>query len=287
MICGRVTDAALYLGPMRHELGWAADDWELLGAGTGIAHCVECGGQATGGLYSGGWQDMPRLPSLGYPVTTVFENGEAILSKPPQTGGSVTVGTVSEQLVYEVLDPANYLTADSTADVSHIKLDQIGADQVRISNIKGKPAPATLKVNMGYRAGFVGEAQFTYTWPDAVKKAKAGLEFLAERLQQVGFQADEERVEYIGVNSMWGPESIPDPEDPELPEVVVRYAARCASKEDARKVFTESVPLYNNGPAGASGIGTRPPIKELFGIWPCMIPREFITQKVAITEVQP
>lgn len=287
VICGRVTDAALYLGPMRHELGWAADDWELLGAGTGIAHCVECGGQATGGLYSGGWQDMPRLPSLGYPVTTVFENGEAILSKPPQTGGSVTVGTVSEQLVYEVLDPANYLTADSTADVSHIKLDQIGADQVRISNIKGKPAPATLKVNMGYRAGFVGEAQFTYTWPDAVKKAKAGLEFLAERLQQVGFQADEERVEYIGVNSMWGPESIPDPEDPELPEVVVRYAARCASKEDARKVFTESVPLYNNGPAGASGIGTRPPIKELFGIWPCMIPREFITQKVAITEVQP
>ena len=287
VICGRVTDAALYLGPMRHELGWAADDWELLGAGTGIAHCVECGGQATGGLYSGGWQDMPRLASLGYPVTTVFENGEAIMSKPPQTGGGVTVGTVSEQLVYEVLDPANYLTADSTADVSQIRLEQIGKDQVRISNIHGKPAPATLKVNMGYRAGFVGEAQFTYTWPDAVKKAKAGLEFLAERLQQVGFKAEEERVEYIGVNSMWGPESIPDPDDPDLPEVVVRYAARCASREDARKVFTESVPLYNNGPAGASGIGTRPPIKELFGIWPCMIPREFITQKVEITEVKP
>lgn len=287
VICGRVTDAALYLGPMRHELGWAADDWAMLGAGTGIAHCVECGGQATGGLYSGGWQDMPRLPSLGYPVTTVFENGEAIMSKPPQTGGSVTVGTVSEQLVYEVLDPANYLTADSTADVSQIKLDQVGADQVRISNIRGKPAPATLKVNMGYRAGFVGEAQFTYTWPDAVKKAKAGLEFLAERLQQVGFSAEEERVEYIGVNSMWGPESVPNPDDAELPEVVVRYAARCTTKEDARKVFTESVPLYNNGPAGASGIGTRPPIKELFGIWPCMIPREFITQSVEITEVQP
>ncbi|MEA3001875.1 MAG: hypothetical protein QOH81_663 [Sphingomonadales bacterium] len=287
VICGRVTDAALYLGPMRHELGWAADDWEMLGAGTGIAHCVECGGQATGGLYSAGWQDMPRLSSLGYPVTTVFENGEAIMSKPPQTGGGVTVGTVSEQLVYEVLDPANYLTADSTADVSQIKLDQVGTDRVRISNIKGKPAPATLKVNMGYRAGFVGEAQFTYTWPDAVKKAKAGLEFLAERLAQVGFRADEERVEYIGRNSMWGPELVSNPDDPELPEVVVRYAARCASAADARKVFTESVPLYNNGPAGASGIGTRPPVKELFGIWPCMIPREFITQKVEIEEVQP
>src|SRR5690606_27972225 len=119
-----------------------------------------------------------------------------------------------------------------------------------------------------YRAGFVGEAQFTYTWPDAVKKDKAGLEFLAERLQQVGFEAEEERVEYLGVNSMWGPESVPVPEDPDLAEVVVRYAARCATKEHARSVFTESVPLYNNGPAGASGIGTRPAVKELFGIWP-------------------
>ncbi len=287
VICGRVTDAAVYLGPMRYELGWAADDWEMLGAGTGIAHCVECGGQATGGLYSGGWQDMRNLPSLGYPVTTVFENGEAILSKTPQTGGSVTVGTVSEQLVYEVMDPANYLTADSTADVSQIILEQIGPDAVKISNITGTPAPATLKVNMGYRAGFVGEAQFTYTWPDAVKKAHAGLDFLAERLKQVNFRSTETRVEYIGRNSMWGPELVANPSEAEedLEEIVVRFAARCLTAADARKVFTESVPLYNNGPAGASGIGTRPPIKELYGIWPCLIPREFITQKVTITEV--
>jgi hypothetical protein len=286
VICGRVTDAALYLGPMRHELGWAADDWELLGAGTGIAHCIECGGQATGGLYSGGWQDMQQLASLGYPVTTVYENGDAILSKTPQSGGNVTVGTVSEQLVYEVMDPANYLTADVVADVSQIRLDQIGRDEVRITNIAGKPAPATLKVNMGYRAGFVGEAQFTYTWPDAVKKAKAGLAFLDERLQQVNFQASDRRVEYIGHNSMWGPEVIPNPVEDDLTEIVVRFAARCPTIEDARKVFTESVPLYNNGPAGASGIGTRPPIKELFGIWPCLIPRELITIKTSIVEVQ-
>lgn len=287
VICGRVTDAALYLGPMRHELGWAADDWQRLGAGTGVAHCVECGGQATGGLYSQGWQDMERLWSLGYPVTTIFENGEAILSKPPGSGGGVTVGTVSEQLVYEVLDPANYLTADVIADVSQIKLDQIDRDQVRISNIGGKPAPATLKVNMGYRAGFVGEAQFTYTWPDAVKKARAGLRFLEQRLAQVSFKASERRIEYIGRNSMWGPEVLEAPDDPELLEVVVRFAARCSTPEEARKVFTESVPLYNNGPAGASGIGTRPPIKELYGIWPCLIPRELITVKTDIVEVRP
>lgn len=286
VICGRVTDAALYLGPMRYELGWEADDWQMLGAGTGIAHCVECGGQATGGLYSGGWHEVKNLPSLGYPVTTVFENGEAILTKTPQTGGAVTVGTVSEQLVYEVMDPANYLSADATADVSHIKLEQIATDQVKISNIGGRPAPEMLKVNMGYRAGFVGEAQFTYTWPDAVSKARAGLEFLEERLKQVDFQAGERRIEYLGHNSMWGPEVIPAPEDDDLEEIVVRFAARCATPEDARKVFTESVPLYNNGPAGASGIGTRPPIKELYGIWPCLIPRELVEIKTEILEVE-
>ncbi|MDG1986856.1 MAG: DUF1446 domain-containing protein [Halieaceae bacterium] len=285
VICGRVTDAALYLGPMRYEFGWAEDDWSRLGAGLGVAHCVECGGQATGGLYSGGWNDMDRLPSLGYPVTTIFENGEAIMSKTPGSGGAVTVGTVSEQLVYEVLDPSNYLSADAVADVSQIKLEEIAPDQIRIYNIMGKPAPDTLKVNMGYRAGFVGEANFTYTWPDAFAKAQAGLSFLKERLRQVNFQSSDTRIEYIGHNSMWGPEVIPPPDAENLDEIVVRFAARCPTKEEASKVFTESVPLYNNGPAGASGIGTRPPIKELYGIWPCLIPRDLILTRVTVEEI--
>lgn len=285
IICGRVTDAALYLGPMRYELGWAADDWERLGAGTGVAHCIECGGQATGGLFAGDWKNIPRLTEIGYPVTTVFENGEAVLSKTPQSGGAVTVATVSEQLVYEVMDPANYLTPDVISDLSRIKLDQVGADQVRITNVGGKPAPETLKVNMGYRAGFVGETQFSYTWPDAVEKAKAGIAFLEERLAMVDFKADETRIEFLGRNSMWGPEVMDDPDDPEVSEVVVRYAARCPTPAEARKVFTESVLLYNNGPPGAAGIGTRPPIKELYGIWPCLIPRGFITVTTEIVEV--
>lgn len=284
VICGRVTDVALYLAPMRHELGWAADDAELIGAGTGIAHLAECGGQATGGLYSGGWQEMEHLVSIGYPVTTVYENGEAVISKTPGSGGAVTVGTLSEQLVYEILDPGNYLTADSTADVSLIRLDQVGPDQVHVSGVTGKPAPATLKVNMGYRGGYVGEALFTYTWPQAYAKAQAGIRFLETRLERAGFEAEEVRIEYLGQNSMFGPGLIPEPDDPELTEIVVRWAARCRTEEDARKVFTESVPLYNNGPAGLSGIGTRPPIKELFALWPCLIPRELVPVQADIVE---
>ncbi len=284
VICGRVTDIALYLGPMRHELGWAADDWDSLGAGAGISHCIECGGQATGGLFAGGWWEMERLEEIGYPVTTVSEDGTAIVSKTPGSGGAVTVATVSEQLVYEVLDPGNYLTADVTADLTDIELTQAGPDQVRVSGVRGKPAPATLKVNMGYRAGFVGEAQFTYTWPDAYAKAQAGIALLEKRLANAGFEADETRIEYLGHCSMWGRAQIPEPDDPELLEIVVRYATRCRTEEQARKVYTESVPLYNNGPAGASGIGTRPAIKELYGIWPCLIPRELVHERVDIVE---
>jgi hypothetical protein len=284
VLCGRVTDMALYLGPMRHELGWPADDWDHLGPGAGVAHCAECGGQVTGGLFSGGWQDMPRLESIGYPVTTIYENGEAVLSKTPDSGGGVTVATVAEQLVYEVLDPGSYLTADVTADLTDIRLEQAGPDQVRISGVRGRAAPGTLKVNMGYRAGFVGEAQFTYTWPDAYKKAQAGIALLERRLANVDFISDEVRIEYLGHNSMWGSGVIAEPDDPELVEIVVRYAARCRTDRDARKVYTESVPLYNNGPAGASGIGTRPAIKELFGLWPCLVPRELIETRVDLVE---
>jgi hypothetical protein len=269
---------------MRHELGWAADDWDRLGVGTGVAHCAECGGQATGGLYAGGWEQMERLESIGYPITTVYEDGTAVMTKTPDSGGAVTVGTISEQLVYEMLDPENYLTADATADCSGVRLEQIGPDQVRMTGIKGKPAPETLKVNMGYRAGFVGEATFTYTWPNAYKKAQAGLAFLEKRLEQAGFHADEVRVEYLGHNSMWGPGLIAEPDDPELNEIVVRYAARCRTREHAQKVFTESVPLYNNGPAGLSGIGTRPPLKELYALWPCLVPRNLVPVSVDVVE---
>ena len=284
VVCGRVTDIALYLGPLIHEFGWAPDDWHRLGMATVVAHAIECGGQATGGLYAGDWAGTPGLEELGYPIAEVSDDGTAVLTKTPGTGGRVDIGTVSEQLVYEILDPGNYLTADVTADFTQVRLEEIGPDQVRITGGTGKPAPATLKVNMGYRAGFVGEAQFTYTWPDAYAKAQRGLAFLRTRLEKAGFEYSEDLVEYIGHNSMWG-SRIAEPDDPELTEIVVRYAARCPDEVEARKVFTESVPLYNNGPAGVAGVGTRPPLKELYAIWPCLIPREHVTQSVEILEV--
>lgn len=284
VICGRVTDIALYLGPLIHEFGWAPDDWQRLGMATAVAHSIECGGQATGGLFSGGWADVDRLEDLGYPIAEFAPDGTAVITKTPGTGGRVDVRTVSEQLVYEILDPGAYLTADVTADFTNVRLEQVGPDQVRITGATGRVRPETLKVNMGYQAGFIGETQFTYTWPDAYAKAQRGISFLKTRLAAAGFRAQGEIVEYLGWNSMWQ-SCLPEPDDPDLPEIVVRYAARCESAAQARKVFTECVPLYNNGPAGVAGVGTRPPLKELFALWPCLVPRDHIKQSTDMLEV--
>jgi hypothetical protein len=284
VICGRVTDIALYLGPLRHELGWAADDWRHLGIGAAAAHAVECGAQATGGLYAGGWQHIERMLDIGYPIAEVGADGSVVITKTPGSGGEVTVGSVSEQMVYEILDPGNYLTADVTGDFSGIRLEQDGPDRVRLSGVTGRPAPETLKVNMGYRAGFIGTAQWTYTWPDAYAKATRSLRLLEERLAAVDFQANETRVEWVGHNSMWSP-LVAEPDDPDALEVTVRYAARCPSKHEARKIFSELVPICNNGPAGLGGLGTRLPITELFAVWPCLIPRDRVPVSVEMVEV--
>jgi hypothetical protein len=280
VICGRVTDVALYIGPMIVEFGWATDDWHHLGIAAGIAHAAECGGQATGGLYSAGWDKVPGMEEIGYPIIEVSEDGTAYITKTSTSGGEVTVGTVSEQMVYEILDPGNYLTADVTGDFSQITLEEVAPNRVKISGLTGREAPATLKVNMGYKAGFIGEVQFSYSWPDAYRKSQRALEFLRERLARVQFVCEDERVEYVGHNSLWGELAGEPNADDDLNEVVVRYATRCANADEARKVFTASVPLYNNGPAGVAGIGTRPPLKELFAIWSSLIPRDRIEQHV-------
>jgi hypothetical protein len=216
---------------------------------------------------------------MGYPTAEVFEDGTAIISKTPGSGGEVTVASVSEQMVYEIHDTSSYLTADVTADFSQITLEQVGPDRVKMGGITGRPAPATLKVNMGYKAGFIGSAQFSYTWPDAIDKAKRAVELLEERLERVNFKYYDRRVEYVGANSMWAP-LVPEPSDPDALEVTVRYAARVPERDEARKIFTELVPVCNNGPAGLGGLGTRLPITELFAIWPALIPRERVVQTV-------
>ena len=218
VICGRVTDVALYIGPMRYEFGWAEDDWHHLGIAAGVAHIAECGAQATGGLYSGGWQNITDMAGIGYPIIDIDETGDAVVSKTPGSGGEVSVGSVSEQMVYEILDPGNYLTADVTATSPRSPSPRTAPTGSRIGGLTGQARSGHAQGQHGFPNGFLGIAQWSYTWPDARAKAERSIEVLEERLAITGFEASATRVEYVGANSMWAP-LIPPPDDPDLLEI--------------------------------------------------------------------
>src|SRR5947209_3082359 len=173
VLTGRVADAALFLAPMMHELGWRWDDWDKLAGGAVVGHLLECSGQATGGNFGGDWRSVPDLAHIGYPIAEVYEDGSAIVTKPPGTGGRVTFDTLREQLLYETHDPRAYVTPDVVVDLTSVRLEELGDDRVRVSGTRGAPAPDALKVVAGYEDGFMAQATLGYAWPDAIAKARA------------------------------------------------------------------------------------------------------------------
>src|SRR6266699_2877844 len=162
VLTGRVADAALFLAPMVHELGWRWDDWDKLAQGIVVGHLLECSGQATGGNFGGDWRAMPDLAHIGYPIAEVWENGEAVISKAPGTGGRVTFDTLREQLLYEVQDPGHYITPDVDVDMTTLHMQEIGPDTVRVSGATGRSAPEMLKVVASYEDGGMGQAMIGY-----------------------------------------------------------------------------------------------------------------------------
>ena len=178
VITGRVADAALFLAPLVHELGWRWDDWDRLAAGVVVGHLLECSGQVTGGNYSGAWWENPAPTRIAFPIAEVEDDGTAVITKPSMAGGMVTFDTVREQLLYEVHDPARYLSPDVVADFTSLTLHDLGDDRVRVTGTRGAPAPDTYKGLVCTPAGWAGEARLAYSWPDAEAKARAALRFV-------------------------------------------------------------------------------------------------------------
>jgi hypothetical protein len=280
VVTGRVTDSALFLGPLLAEFDWAADDWDRLASGIVCGHLLECAGQVVGGNFASGWRDVKDLEDIGYPVAEVSEDGTFVLTKTPGTGGQVSFRTVREQLLYEVHDPARYLTPDVEADFSGVRLSDVGTNRVRVTGARGKPRPDALKVSMGYEDGFLGEAQMIYSWPDALEKAERAAELLRKRLLNIGFNASELRFDFIGWNGVHGALS-PRPLDAN--EIVLRVAARTESEREAEKLFRELVPLALNGPPTAAGVGaSRSRARALLALWPTLVPRALVEGDVRI-----
>jgi hypothetical protein len=169
VICGRVTDPSLVLGPMIHEFGWKPDEYDKLAAGTIAGHIVECGAQCTGANYTN-WREIDDFVRIGYPIVEAFPSGEFFISKHTGTGGKVSVETVASQLVYEMGDPVNYITPDVIADFSSIQMEQIGVDRVRIFGIRGLPPTRMLKVSISYQNGYKAIGQLTISGPRRLRK---------------------------------------------------------------------------------------------------------------------
>jgi hypothetical protein len=283
VITGRVADAALFLAPLVHEFGWAWDDWDRLAAGVVIGHLLECSGQVAGGNYSGPWWENPDPTRVGFPIADVEPDGTAIISKPANAGGMVTFDTVREQLLYEVHDPARYLSPDVVADFTSLALEDLGNDRVRVSGTRGVPAPDTYKGLVCTPAGWASETRLAYSWPDAEAKARAAVQFVRRRAEARGVPVEEWYEEYFGVNAYGGP-TVDRSDVREPPEVVGRLAWRTADPESAGQIAREVGVLGLSGPPTISGLGRggggRP--TQLLAVEPILIDRALVDAQVRV-----
>jgi hypothetical protein len=282
VLTGRVADAALFLAPMVHELGWKWDEWDKLAQGIVVGHLLECSGQATGGNFGGDWRSIPDLAHIGYPIAEVWENGDALITKAPGTGGRVSFDTLREQLLYEVHDPAHYLTPDVDVNMTTLHMEEVGPDQVRVTGASGQPAPEQLKIVAGYEDGYMGQAMIGYAWPDALAKAQAAAEIVQQQMKEVGLQAQETVIEYMGYNSIHGPLADPT-HTQDLNEVYLRIAVRCADRREAAKLGRLLPPLGLSGPPFIGGTGGMLEPRGLLGIWPTLAPRGLIEEYVRVS----
>ncbi|MBW8048847.1 MAG: DUF1446 domain-containing protein [Cytophagales bacterium] len=341
ILAGRVADPCLTLGILIHHFGWKLDfdnnsppSGGLLASGIAIGHLLECGGQASGGNSYAEWPMDYKISNLGYPIAEVSEDGSAIFTKLESQGGKVSRNTLREQLIYEIHDPANYITPDVIVDLTEVKIEDIDKNKVRFSGVKGKPRPELLKMTIGLMEGYVSEQFFFFSWPYAYKKAQMFIKAVekiwsdlhllentngrkgesgsssssnrhlpakglwqagpvslpAPRFRQAGSvrnPAKIERFEYsfIGINGIHGSAApIPtDKEKEDLNEIGVRLVIKHQEPKVGKIAMQSIVCLALNGPPGMNSMpGWGKTNRTLLSLWPTLIPRELVEEKVEI-----
>ncbi|WP_373064393.1 acyclic terpene utilization AtuA family protein [Gemmatimonas sp.] len=282
VVIGRSTDTALTMAPLRHEFGWAADDWNKMASGIIAGHILECGAQSSGGNCMHEWRTIPDLANVGYPIAEASEDGTFVITKHEGTGGRVNVPSVSEQLVYEMGDPHAYITPDVVADFTSIQLAPDGDNRVRVHGITGGPPTPFLKVSIAYRAGYKAVGSLVYSWPDAMEKAQMADRILRERLDNLGLTFDEVLTEFIGATATHG-SLAGDGHD--APEVMFRIGVRGEDRAAVERFTREIVPLVLNGPPSVTGFaGGRPKVEEIVAYWPALLDKRAVSTAVSIME---
>lgn len=275
VVCGRVADPSLVLGPALAHFGWPMDDWTRLARATMAGHLLECGSQVSGGYYADpGYKDVPGLATLGYPIAEIEDSGDCTITKPSGTGGRIDEHTVKEQLLYELHDPSAYLTPDVVADISSAQVLQVGPDRVRLEGVSGWPRPQTLKVNACFEAGWFAEGEISYAGARAEARARLAADVLRERL---GSSAPI-RIDLIGVTSVLGDDASSWLDDLALGDardVRLRVATLQRERRHAERLTREVTALYCCGPAGGGGVRTG--VRPRLGMVSCLVPREAVS----------
>jgi hypothetical protein len=281
VVTGRVTDTGLTLGPIFHEFGWSAEDWDKVASGTVAGHIIECGAQASGGNLLKGWRRVKGLADPGFPIVEASPDGTFIVTKHAGTGGVVSVASITEQLVYEMGDPHSYITPDGVADFTTIQLRQAGRDRVRVSGIRGGARTPMLKVSVAYFWGYKAVGTLVYAWPEAYDKARAADAVLRRRLADLGLQFDQILTEFVGVDATHG--RLSGHPGPELPEVQLRVGVRARERAPVDRFTREIAPLVLTGPPSVTGFaGGRPAVEEVVAYWPALIDRREIEPHVRV-----
>ena len=280
VITGRSTDTALTMAPLRHEFGWADDDWDRLAAGIVAGHIIECGAQCSGGNCLYDWRTIPELANVGYPIVEASPDGSFFITKHPNTGGRISVPSVSEQLVYEMGDPRSYITPDVVADFTSIRLEAAGENRVRVFGIEGRPPTDKLKVSIAYRSGFKAVGTLVYSWPDALEKAELADRVLRERLDRLGLRFDQMLTEFVGASATHGrlAGNVSD-----VPEVQLRVGVRSNDRAPVERFTREIAPLVLNGPPSVTGFaGGRPKVEEIVAYWPALVDKTVVQTSVEV-----
>ena len=283
VLCGRVADPSLAVGPLRHAFGWQAEDWDRIALATAVGHLLECCTQVSGGYFAHpGLKEVPDLANVGCPIATVQADGRVTIGKAAGTGGCVTERTVKEQLLYEVHDPAAYLTPDVTMDLSQARVRQAGPDRVEIEGIRGHPRPAELKGLVGLRGNWFAEAEISYAGPGALVRAALARDVLLQRCARLAPQLTP-WIDLIGVASLfndargeWLQQRLADARDPQ--DVRLRISFVDADKALLETLLLDAESLYTNGPAGGGGV--RRHLSESLGTASFFIPRTAVQQQV-------
>jgi hypothetical protein len=272
VVTGRVADPSLTLGPAIAYFGWQREQWDALAGGTMAGHLLECGAQVSGGYFADpGMKDVPGLDDVGFPIAEIEADGSCVISKADGTGGLVDERTVKEQLLYEVHDPAAYITPDVVADISTATVQSVGPNRVRLSGVRGHPRTATLKANVFFDGGWLGEGEISYAGPNAEARARLAMDVLQKRMGALLVL----RFDLIGVSSILGDDAnrlLQQTPVGQAQDVRLRVAGRHIDVAVVDRLLRELTALWTGGPAGGGGV--RVAKRRRLSLQSCLINRE-------------